>query len=101
MFSSEDILIGIVYNVEKVIDVNIWKISGYYGSKGYGLDEIDNRGILMLFYCLNSSRLENTCKCLYHVTKRSHGTEISFGIHSNQLSLPHPHMVSEDQWCHL
>ena len=31
MFSSEDILIGIVYKVEKVRDVNIWGISGYYG----------------------------------------------------------------------
>ena len=40
MFSSEDILIGIVYKVEKVIHVNIWEISGYYGSKGYGLDEM-------------------------------------------------------------
>ena len=40
MFSSEDILIGIVYKVEKVIDVNIWEISGYYWSKGYGLDEM-------------------------------------------------------------
>ena len=40
MFSSENILIGIVYKVEKVIDVNIWGISGYYGSKGYGLDEM-------------------------------------------------------------
>ena len=40
MFSSEDILIGIVYNIEKVIDINIWEISGYYWSKGYGLDEM-------------------------------------------------------------
>ena len=41
MFSSEDILIGIVYNVEKVIDVNIWEISGYYWNKGYGVDEMN------------------------------------------------------------
>ena len=40
MFSSEHILISIVYNVEKVIDVNIWEISGYYWSKGYGVDEM-------------------------------------------------------------
>ena len=55
----------------------------------------------MLFCCLNWSRLENTCKCLYHVTKRSHGTEISFGICSNQLSLPHPHSSHWLQWSHL
>ena len=47
-------------------------------------------GILIIFGDLNRSRLENTCICLHHVTKMSHGTERSFGIRSNRLSLPHP-----------
>ena len=49
---------------------------------------------LILSFFVDSYDLEDTCNCLHHVTKKSHGTEISFGIRSNHLSLPQPREIT-------